>query len=89
MYYIYILKSKVNNSIYIGLTDDLKNRFRLHNSGKVESTKNFIPWELIYYEAYKSKEDAVKRERALKLHAKALAQLKRRLANSLSHTHRP
>ena len=83
MYYVYILQNKKNVRIYIGFTDDLRKRFQLHNSGKVESTRGFIPLELLYYEAYKSKQDAVKRERALKLHAKALSQLKRRIAESL------
>ena len=84
MYYIYILKSLKNSSIYTGFTPDLKRRFKLHNTKKVESTKRFAPWNLIYYEAYKSKDDAIKRERALKLHAKALGQLKRRIKDSLN-----
>jgi len=69
MYYIYLLKSSINKDIYIGFTNDLKNRFKLHNSGKVKSTKAFKPWKLIYYEAYKSKFDATKREKQLKMHA--------------------
>jgi len=84
MYYIYVLRSGVSGGIYVGLTDDLRNRYRLHSTGKVTSTKSGIPWTLVYYEAYREKADAVKRERSLKLHAKALAQLKRRLPNSLS-----
>ena len=55
----------------------------MHNNGKVLSTKLYLPWKLIYYEAYLVKDDAVKRERALKLHAKALGQLKKRIQASL------
>ncbi|MCL0062568.1 hypothetical protein M1N67_03945 [Peptococcaceae bacterium] len=42
-----------------------------------------MPVELIYYEAYKSEEDARKRESNLKLKSKAFAQLKKRIKNSL------
>ena len=69
MYYMYILRSFKNNDVYVGYTGDLKARFKLHNSGKVKSTKSNRPWVLIYYEAYKNKSDATKREIELKLHA--------------------
>lgn len=83
MFYVYILKSKKDNNLYTGYTVDLKNRLREHNLGKNESTKNRLPFDVIYYEAYKSKQDAIQRERMLKLRAKALGQLKRRIKNSL------
>jgi len=82
MYYVYILKSKKDNLLYTGSANDLKKRFILHNSGKVSSTKNRIPLELIYYEAYKSEKDARSREQKLKLRANALYQLKKRIINS-------
>jgi putative endonuclease len=69
MFYIYFLKSLVNGDVYVGFTNDLKTRFKLHNSGKVKSTKAYCPWALIYYEAYKGKLDATKREKQLKMHA--------------------
>jgi len=69
MFYIYLLKSLVNEDIYIGFTNDLKARFKLHNLGKVKSTKTYCPWTLIYYEAYRGKLDATKREKQLKMHA--------------------
>lgn len=83
MWYVYIIKSLKHRRIYIGLTNDLINRLKMHNDGKVLSTKFYLPWKLIYYEAYLIKDDAVKRERALKLHAKALGQLKKRIQASL------
>lgn len=82
MYYVYILKSLKNNDIYIGFTSDLKIRFKLHNSGQVRATKDNIPWRLVYYEAYLSKHDAVKRERQLKNH-RAKLDLKAQLRYSL------
>ncbi len=66
MFYTYILKSKKDNKLYVGFTDDLKKRFQEHNNGKVDSTKNRKPFELIYYEACKSKIKALKREKYFK-----------------------
>ncbi|MFH1252977.1 MAG: GIY-YIG nuclease family protein [Candidatus Uhrbacteria bacterium] len=83
MYYVYILKSLKNLSLYIGYTKDLKRRFFEHNSGQSTYTKAFCPWVLIYYEAYKSLEDAKRREKALKYFGKAYGQLKGRISESL------
>lgn len=82
MFYMYILKSVVNKDIYVGSTKNLKNRFHLHNSGKVKSTKAYKPWVLVYYEAYKSKTDVHKREVELKIHA-AKSKLMDQIKNSL------
>ncbi len=66
MYYIYAIQSKKYKKIYIGYTNDLRNRLKLHNSGGVFSTKPYKPFELIYYEAYQNKDDALEREIFLK-----------------------
>ncbi len=83
MYYVYVLKSKKDGSIYIGYTHDLVRRLKEHNNGKNISTKYKSPFEVIYYEAYKSKADARFRENNLKRFAQAYTQLKRRIKNSL------
>jgi len=85
MFYVYVLKSKKDNLLYTGSTKDLKHRFKLHNEGKVPSTKNRTPLELIYYEAYKSEIDAKVREKNLKLRSNALTQLRRRIKLSLTN----
>lgn len=82
MFYVYILKSKKDNNLYIGSTNDLKRRINEHNAGLVFSTKPRIPFELVYYEAYKSESDARKREKNLKLRSRAFAQLKKRIKES-------
>ncbi|OGG11135.1 hypothetical protein A2Z00_05515 [Candidatus Gottesmanbacteria bacterium RBG_13_45_10] len=69
MYYVYVLRSKKNNDLYIGSCRDLRVRFKQHNSGEVQSTKGYRPWDLIYYEAYRNKKDAGIREKRLKMHA--------------------
>lgn len=84
MFYVYILKSRKKNSLYIGFALDLRERLAKHNQGLVKSTKNLRPLELIYYEAYKSKKDALIREKRLKGFAKGFASLRGRLKNSLS-----
>lgn len=83
MFYVYVLQSKKDNNLYIGSTNDLRKRVKEHNNGKVFSTKSRIPFELVYYEAYKSEKDARKRESNLKLRSKAFAQLKKRIKESL------
>jgi putative endonuclease len=66
MYYTYVLKSKKDDNFYTGWTDDLENRVKQHNSGKVESTKNRRPFKLVYYEACMIKKKAIMREKQLK-----------------------
>lgn len=83
MFYVYILRSKRDNRLYIGSTNDLRRRIEEHNSGKSVSTKFRRPLELIYYEAYRSEQDARRREKNLKLFGRALGGLKRRIRLSL------
>jgi len=83
MFYVYVIKSKKDSSIYIGYTNDLVRRIKEHNAGKSEYTKNKYPYELIYYESYKSISDAKYREKNLKKFAQAYSQLKKRIKNSL------
>lgn len=52
--------------MYIGYTSDLKRRVKEHNQGLNFSTKRYIPWEIIYYEACIEQSDAIRRERYLK-----------------------
>ena len=83
MNYTYILKSKKDSQLYLGSTTDLKKRIGEHNDGKVFSTKSRRPFELVYYEAYKSEGDARKRESSLKLRSRAFTQLKKRITDSI------
>ncbi len=66
MFYVYILKSEKNNQLYIGYSSDLKKRLTAHNAGKNKATKPFIPYKLIFYEAFVNKIDAKNREEYLK-----------------------
>lgn len=70
MYYTYVLlcEDQKNNKseLYVGSTQDLKNRFQQHVAGEVSSTKSFNKLILVYYEACLNKTDARKRELQLK-----------------------
>ena len=66
MYYVYILKSLKDKSLYIGYTSDLRKRFKEHNDGKSLATKPFRPYKLIFYEAFLNRIDAKDREEYLK-----------------------
>ncbi len=63
MCYVYVLKSEKDQNLHIGSTNDLEKRFNEHNAGIVFSTKTRVPFDLIYYEAYKSERDARNREK--------------------------
>ena len=83
MYYVYILKSKIDNELYIGFTNNLRKRLLEHNAGKSRSTNNRRPFSLIYYEAYTSRNDAIHREQSLKLRGRVRRQLLLRISKSL------
>ena len=82
MFYVYVLAMN-NGEIYIGFSTNLKNRIKQHYENKVISTKNREP-KLVYYEAYKSKKDAMEREQKLKQRGNAKRWLKERISNSLN-----
>jgi putative endonuclease len=66
MVYVYILQSAQDWNLYTGCTRDLRNRLRLHNSGKIQATRKRVPLQLIYYEACLNEHDAFRREKYLK-----------------------
>lgn len=66
-YYTYVLRSAKDKKLYIGWAKDLKTRLKEHKQGKVNSTKARLPIELVYYEACLSENNAIKREKTLKM----------------------
>ncbi len=65
MYQVYILKLR-DGSYYVGSTENLEERLDYHNSKRVKSTKNKLPFELIYNEGFNSRSDAQTREYQIK-----------------------
>ena len=66
MNYTYILKCS-DNTLYTGWTNNLEKRVACHNSGKgARYTKTRLPVSLLYYETFETKQEAMKREYAIK-----------------------
>ena len=84
MYYVYVLLSLKDYKFYIGFTEDIKKRLADHNAGRNTSTKSRRPFELIYYEAHLSKEDALRREAYFKT-TKGKSTLKQMLRAALDN----
>ncbi len=66
MYYLYILQSEIDFGYYIGITSNLEERLKEHNSGKTKSIKHRKPFKIIYTESFSNKTEARKREIFLK-----------------------
>ena len=66
MNYTYILRCS-DGTLYTGWTYDLQKRLAVHNSGRgAKYTRSRLPVELVYYEAFTTKEAAMSREFAIK-----------------------
>jgi len=65
-YYVYMLRSLKDDNFYTGHTANLKDRLARHNRGEVRSTKARRPFVLIYWEAFKTRGEAMRRERRIK-----------------------
>jgi len=83
MFYAYVLRSLKDKELYVGSTNDLKNRLSEHNSGLVRSTKSRTPFKLVYYEAFLSEKEARYREKRLKYRGQARRQLLERIKESI------
>ena len=64
---VYILASKRNGTLYVGVTSDLVKRVWEHKNNMVEGfTKQYNVHELVWYELHESMESAIVREKRLK-----------------------
>ena len=66
MFTLYILYSKSLDSYYTGYTNSLERRLTEHNRKKGKYTDAGIPWLLVYSETYRTKKEAMLRERYIK-----------------------
>lgn len=67
MFYTYILYSREYNKTYVGYTSNLEGRLQAHNHPQNKGwTHKFQPWEILYFEEYATKSEAMKREKELK-----------------------
>jgi putative endonuclease len=65
-YCVYVLLSEKDGQFYTGYTKDLIKRYEEHQEGKVFSTKNRLPVNLVYWEGCLNQKDATRREKYLK-----------------------
>ena len=64
---VYILASRRNGTLYIGMTDDLVRRVWMHREGVLPGfTKEYSVKTLVWYELHETRESAFARERAMK-----------------------
>ena len=76
-YFVYVLQNP-EGRLYIGFTANLTKRVRQHQEDKGGWTRRRGPWELVYYETFTDRLEAIRRERNLKL-GKANRELRIRL----------
>ena len=67
-YYVYLIVTKVKNrtTSYVGYTNNLNKRIKLHNDNKGAKFTKGKKWKLVYYEEHDSKQEAMKNEYTLK-----------------------
>jgi putative endonuclease len=67
MYWVYMLASRRHGTLYIGVTNGLRNRLEQHRLGfGSEFVKKYRVHRLVYVEPYENAEDAISREKQLK-----------------------
>ena len=67
-YFVYMIQTECSKiaRTYVGYTNNLNNRIKLHNQGKGAKSTKGRKWKLIYYEVYSTKNEALKNEYSLK-----------------------
>jgi len=77
-YFVYLIGSNRNNKLttYVGYTNNLKNRIKLHNEGKGAKFTKGRKWKIMYYEKYTNRRKAMIREIYLKKNRKLRNQIK-------------
>lgn len=70
MHYVYIIQSVADpEQRYVGYSADLKTRLLYHNTGKSPHTSKYLPWRVVFYSAFPSRQTALAFEAYLKSHS--------------------
>ena len=71
-YFVYLLGNYKKNKLitYVGYTNNLRNRLKLHNSGKGAKFTRGRKWKLLYHEKFDTKKEAILREYYIKKNRK-------------------
>ncbi len=84
MWVVYLIQHDETRDLYFGVTNDLRRRLEEHNRGEQTATRRTSGrWLIIYAEAYRSRADALERERMLKHHGSSKQKLMGRISRSL------
>ncbi|HQW82966.1 MAG TPA: GIY-YIG nuclease family protein [Ferruginibacter sp.] len=70
MFYAYVIKSLSHNFLYKGHCENLEERLIQHNSGMTASIRPYIPFIIVYTEAFNTRAEAIAREKYFKTSAK-------------------
>ncbi len=83
MYFVYLIVSKNKNRTisYVGYTNDIKKRLKLHNSSKGAKFTKGRTWKLAYFKKYDKKNLAMKEEYKLKKNYKLRNKIKMKVLN--------
>ncbi len=79
-FYVYIIGNKRDSKLttYVGYTNNLKNRLKLHNQGKGAKFTRGRRWKILYSEIYKVKNEAISREYYIKKNRKFRNMIKKK-----------
>jgi putative endonuclease len=66
MFFAYVIRSISTGYLYKGHCENLEERLTQHNSGMTESIRKYTPFELVYFEAFETREEAIVREKYFK-----------------------
>ncbi|HCZ35474.1 MAG TPA: excinuclease ABC subunit C [Cytophagales bacterium] len=66
MFFTYVIQSINHDFLYKGHCEDLDERLKQHNAGTTKSIKPYIPFKLVYFEEFQTREEAIKREKYFK-----------------------
>lgn len=77
-YYVYLIATKINDKMisYVGYTNNIKERLKLHNTSKGAKFTRGKKWKLLYVESYDTKSIAMKNEYLLKKNYKLRDKIK-------------
>ena len=78
MFYVYLIVTNNSDRLisYVGYTNNLSKRIKLHNNSKGAKFTKGRNWKLIYYKKYKTKNEALKEEYKLKKDYKLRSKIK-------------
>jgi len=79
-YFVYLIINLRDKRLisYVGYTNNIKNRLKLHNSSKGAKFTRGRKWKIIYKKSYNSKSEAMKKEYLLKIDKKKRLEIKKK-----------